>query len=124
MIVALLGVLFLGGGGSADYIYTLFSMAKDDVKTYVVDEDRQKAALGTIKEMNKRQKAMDKARKQSKKTLKKDLKSDRPVAEAVDATWERYFNDTADFNQDLIELRFKLRDQLTREEWAQVFAAP
>lgn len=121
MIVALLGVLFLGGGGSADYVYTLFSMTQEDIKQYVVDEERQKAALGTIKAMNKRQKAMDKSRKGSKKTLKKDLKADRNAADAIDDTWSRYFADMDLYNEDMIKLRFQLRDQLTREEWAQVF---
>jgi hypothetical protein len=34
-----------------------------------------------------------------------------------------YFSERANYNQEMLDLRYQLKDQLTREEWQQVFAS-
>jgi hypothetical protein len=38
-----------------------------------------------------------------------------------DTIWHRYFAQREAYNRDLLDLRFQLKDQMTREEWQHVF---
>jgi hypothetical protein len=39
----------------------------------------------------------------------------------IEAIWSDYFEAVDEFNSDMIDLRFELKDSVTREEWEQLF---
>ena len=41
--------------------------------------------------------------------------------EQLDAFWQAYFDRTQAADEQMLDLRFRLKEQLTREEWQQVF---
>jgi seryl-tRNA synthetase len=120
MLIALVTILILGASstGLLDYI----SDTQDQIKIVMRKDERRQEALAAVKEMKKRTKArnkqINKARKEMSKTL---ARSDATITD-IDAVWDVYFAAVAEYNKDMLDLRFTLRDQLTREEWQQVFS--
>jgi hypothetical protein len=120
MLVALYTIFVLGGGFSLG-ISDLIDELENSTKIVVVDEDRQKAALGTIKEMENRIKEHNKSVKEISKALGKELAEYTLQSNEIDKLWDQYIDLSSDVTRDVIELRFQYRDQLTRDEWDQVF---
>jgi len=118
MLVALLTLLFLGGG-STNAILEYVADSRPLIKEAVVDESRQKAALATLKEMKAQQKSYNKLVKGTVKELKSRLETDSGAT--GEEFWEEYFTAKQASDEEMLDLRFKLRDQLTREEWQVVF---
>jgi hypothetical protein len=120
MLIALMTILFLGGSttGLLDFI----TQAEDNIKIVMQKDARQKGALTTVKEMKKRTTARNKQVNKSRKELSKVL-ADRDATMAdVDAVWEEYYAAVESYNEHMLDLRFELRDRLTRDEWQQIFS--
>jgi len=94
---------------------------QDAVKTVMVRDERQKAALDTLKLMKKRTNARNKMVKRASKDMSTTLSIDAATDSDIDTVWDAYFAQRAAYNQDMLDLRYQLKDQLTREEWQQVF---
>jgi len=120
MLIALFAVLLLGGSstGMLDFI----ADTQDTVKVVMEKDDRRKEVLATLKETNKRTEAHNKMVKRTSKDMNTILSSDEVTDADIDANWDEYFAQRAAYNQDMLDLRFQLKDQMTREEWQQVFA--
>lgn len=116
MLIAIITILFLGGGttGTLDYI----ADARGDVKSVMEKDDRRDEALDTLKSMKKQVSANNKALKRTTKDLEKALADDADV----EVIWDEHYEKRAAHNEAMLDLRFQLRDQMTREEWEQVFA--
>ena len=120
MLIALFTILILGGSntGTLDFI----ADSQDEVKVVMEKDDRRKEALSTLKAIKKRTEARNKVVQGTSKDLNKAL-ADNDVTEAdIDTIWYRYFAQREAYNRDMLDLRFQLKDQMTREEWQQVFA--
>jgi len=120
MLIALFTILILGGSntGTLDFI----ADTQDQVKIVMEKDDRRKEALSTLKAIKKRTEAHNKVVKGTSKDLNKVL-ADSDVTEAdIDTIWYRYFAQREAYNRDMLDLRFQLKDRMTREEWQQVFA--
>ena len=119
MLIALITILFLGGSstGMLDYI----ADTQDTVEVVMEKDDRRKEALGTLKSMKKRTNARNKMVKRASKDMSTTLSSDAATDTDIDTVWDAYFAQRAAYNQDMLDLRYQLKDQLTREEWQQVF---
>lgn len=115
MLVALITIMILGGGGG---ILNFIADTQDNIKVVMEKGDRQKEVLGTLKAMKKRATAHNKVIKQTSKGLEKALSTD----DDIDEIWEAYFAQRGAYNSEMLNMRFQLRDQLTREEWLQIFA--
>jgi hypothetical protein len=120
MLIALFTILILGGGatGMLDYI----ADTQDEVKVVMEKDDRQKEAISTLKAMKKRTNAHNKMVNGASKDLSKTLSSDAVTDAEIDTVWDAYFSQRAAYNQDMLDLRFQLKEQMTREEWQRVFA--
>lgn len=120
MLIAIFTILFLGGSstGLLEYI----GETEDNIKVVMEKDDRRKAALGNVKDMQKRTKARNKQVKKAQKELSKTLANHDVTMADIDAVWDIYFVEVETYNKDMLELRFELRDRLTREEWQAVFA--
>ena len=84
-------------------------------------DDRHSEALSTLNAMRNRTSAHNKVFRSTSKDLSKALGSESVAGADIDTIWYRYFAQREAHNSDMLDLRFQLRDQLTRKEWMQVF---
>jgi hypothetical protein len=121
MLIALFTILFLGGSetGMLDYI----ADTRDTVKVVMEKDDRGKEAARTLKAMKKLSVAHTKMVRRASKDISKTLSSDEANDVDIDVIWDDYFEQRAAYNHEMLDLRFQLKDQMTREEWQRVFAA-
>ena len=120
MLIALFVILFLGGSATGMLNYS--ADTQDAVKVVMEKDDRRKEALGTLKTMKKRADSHNKMVKRTSKDMIKTLSSDEVTEADIDTVWDAYFSQRAAYNQEMLDLRYQLKDQMTREEWQQVFA--
>jgi hypothetical protein len=117
MLLALYTIFVLGGGGSGtlDFI----ADTSDTVKVVVENEESQKTALATLKTMKKQSSGFDKEVKRASKELNAALESDDQAA--IERAWEKLLQQRNAYDKSMLDMRFELKDQLTREEWEAVF---
>ncbi len=120
MLIALITILLLGGSSTA--MLSFIADTQDAVKTVMAKDERQKAALSTLKAMKKRTNARNKQVRRATKDLNKSLRQDDIDAADIDAIWDGYFSDIDQYNHDMLDLRFELREYINREEWQEIFA--
>ena len=120
MLIALFTIFFLGGSntGMLDFI----AETQDTVKVVMEKDDRRKEALSTLKEIEKRTNGHIKMVSSASNDINRTLSNYEATDADIDTVWEGYFAERADYNRDMLDLRFQLNDQMTREEWQQVFA--
>jgi septal ring factor EnvC (AmiA/AmiB activator) len=120
MLIALITILILGSSstGLLDYI----SDTQDQIKIVMQKDERRQEALSTVKKMKKRTKARNKQVNKARKEMSKTLARDDATITDIDAVWDRYFVALAAHQEEMLDLRFELRDTLTRDEWQQVFS--
>ena len=109
MLIVLITILFLGGStGMLDYI----ADTQNTVKVVMEKDDRRKEALGTLKSMKKRTNARNKMVKRASKDMSTTLSSDAATDSDIDTVWDAYFAQRAAYNQDMLDLRYQLKDQM------------
>jgi uncharacterized protein YnzC (UPF0291/DUF896 family) len=123
MLVALITILFLGGG-IEDAVLDYVKYTRGNVKEIVADNERQSDAQATLKEMRKLTKDYAKSNRKTFKSLLSAIDSIDAEIDVVDSIWSDYAQSVDEYNAQMIDLRFRLRDSLTREEWQAVFADP
>ena len=122
MIAALIAILLLGGGvenAVLDYV----GFMRSSVDEVVVDEERRADALATIQQMKKLTGSHSKSNQSAFKSLLAEMSKMETDTESVDALWGDYYEAVEAYNEQMVDLRFKLRDSLTREEWERIFAS-
>jgi hypothetical protein len=122
MLITIITILFFAGGSSSMGLLYDFGDTKKLVKTYVVDDERKDAALDVVKEFKARGKAENKSIKALSKQVKNSLADNEGVDAQVEYLGEEFLDNTRVYYKDLLDLRFKLREQFTREEWAAAYA--
>jgi hypothetical protein len=122
MITALIISMLFGGGSTAMLGY--IANAQDSVKIVMVKDERRKQALSTLKTMKKRTNARNKEVRRATKNLNKALDQDNISASDIDAIWGEYFAEIDQYDNDMLDLRFELKDHISREEWKEIFPVP
>jgi len=121
MLIALLTILFLGGGTYGPMLF--IEEASDTAKTAIVDADRRKMVQADLKLMQKRTKQHSKSTKGLTKHLKREF-GDYDAGDAdLDVYWDQIFSLNAEYSADIADMRFAMRDKLSREEWEALFPA-
>ncbi len=120
MLIALFTIMILGGGSTAALAY--IADTRDSVKIVMVKDDRQKAALSTLKAMKKRTNARNKHVKRASKDIAKSLRQEDINTAEIDAIWTGYFAEIDQYNHDMLDLRWELKEHINREEWGEIFA--
>lgn len=123
MLIALYTIFILGGGGTFGPM-VFIDEALDNTKTAIVDDDRRKEAIVTLKAMKSRTKQHTKAIKGLSKDMDSSMGGHEFADEEIDAIWDRYFDLNTEYSKDIVEIRFQLRNQVTREDWEAMFPAP
>ena len=122
MLIALYTIFFFGGGGAfgpMDFV----DEALDNTKSAIVDDDRRKEATASLKTMKTRTKQHTKAIKGISKEFDTSVSEHDITDEDIDAIWDHFFALDSEYASDMVEIRFELRDQVTREEWELMFPA-
>lgn len=120
MLIALFTILLLGGSSTATLAY--IADTQDTVKTVMVKDGRQKGALSTLKAMKKRTNARNKHVKRASKDLNKALGQEDINTADIDAIWAGYFAEIDQYDHDMLDLRWELKEHINREEWAAIFS--
>lgn len=121
MLIALIASMLLGGGSFE--IMDFIAETKADVKVVIVDKERRAAALATLKDMKKRAAAMNKQSGKSLKQLNKALQPHDADDATIEAIWAEHFERVDQYNRDMIDYRYQLKEYVTREEWQQLFGS-
>jgi len=119
MLIALFTILLLGGTptGLIDYL----SDVQDEVKVVMPKNDQRKAALNVLKNMEKTTKARIKQVANYSKQLSKALADHDFDHDEIDSLWTEYHETRSNFQMEMIDLRFELKNHFTREEWQDIF---
>ena len=120
MLIALFTILLLGGSSTATLAY--IADTQDTVKTVMEKDGRQKGALSTLKAMKKRTNARNKHVKRASKDLNKALGQEDINTADIDAIWAGYFAEIDQYDHDMLDLRWELKEHINREEWAAIFS--
>lgn len=121
MLIALLTIFFLGGGDFGPI--TFIGEASDNVKTAIVDADKRKEVSATLKAAKSRSKDYVKEINGLSKSLRKRFADHDVSDEDLDGYWSQAHELNLKYSEDLVDIRFALRDQVTREEWEGLFPA-
>ena len=120
MLIAILTILFLGGSSTG--VLDFIADARDGVKEVMLKDERRTEALDTLKAAKKMTKARNKQVKRVSRELRKAFAGADTSDETLDAIWTDHFVAVNQYDHEILDLRFKLKDQLTREEWEAVFS--
>ncbi len=120
MLFILYTMLFLGGSSTA--MLGFIADTEDSVKTVMLKDDRQKAALSTLKAIKKRTNARNKQVKRVMKDLNLALQQDDISTADIDKIWAGYFAEVDQYKDDILDLRWKLKGHINREEWEGIFS--
>ena len=120
MLIALFTIMILGGSSTATLAF--IADTQDSVKIVMLKDDRQKEALSTLKAMKKRTNARNKQVKQASKDIYKVLRQDVINTADIDAIWTGYFAGIDQYNHDMLDLRWELKEHINREEWEAIFS--
>ena len=126
MIWALLAMFFLGGGGGISGSMLTTAGVKqliEQTELVVADPARVEAAQQTLKDLRIEVKAFEKKFAKSGKQLTKYYKDHAADADEALAILEDLNSGWESSQQRAVELRFELKESLTEEEWAALFAS-
>lgn len=121
LIAALIALLFMGGSG-ANFMLDGIDQMKDNVKHQISDETVRKAALDVVERLEDTAKDYGKTDSKDEKALLKLIQDfDSPAAD-LKANMDASFQQRLAYQKEMIVLRSELKDQLSREQWENVFS--
>jgi len=120
-MAVLLTYLYLTYGGGSPAFFDFIADKIDEVKTVMVKDERQKEAINILKLMESRAKQHKKHVKETDKELSALIESRDTNLTEISSIGDRNFENIESYSSDILDLRFKLKEQVTREEWAQIF---
>ena len=122
MLVALFTFLFLGGGGNTPELLANTALLQDRAETVITDSPQRNQALVVLKSMKNRTEARYKMARNTAEQLGA-LLGDHGVSDAeLDTVWTGYMQGIQAYHRDMIDLRFDLKQHVSREEWEAIFA--
>ncbi len=122
MLITLFTILLLGGSSTTGLL-DFIGDARDETKVVVADDGRRAEALGTFKTIKKITESRNKQVKNSAKELSTVLASPDLYDADIDKVWFVYFETVENYTAEMLDLRYELQEQITREEWEQIFPA-
>jgi hypothetical protein len=125
MLMALLAAYLLGGGGASGGVLTVPAVKQIQarVEASVADSSRAEAAAAELAALKAEIKSFDKTFGKSGKQLTKLFKDHDAGAAEMQEALDALNRDWADAQSEALEIRARLREQLTREEWQAVFGS-
>ncbi|MEH6451794.1 MAG: hypothetical protein V7782_02020 [Psychromonas sp.] len=120
-MAVLITYLYLTFGGGSSAFLDFISDRIDDVKVAVVNDEQQKEAVNILELMGERSEEHSQQINETDKQLSKLIENrDSNLSEIITMS-DSSFENVGSYSSDMLELRFKLKEHVTREEWAQIF---
>lgn len=119
LIATLIALLFLGSG--ANMMLDGIDQMKDNVKSEVVDESARKAALDVVDRLEDTAKDYAKTDSDDEKELLKLIQRYETTTAELRSNMDASYQQRLQYQQDMLALRFELKEKLSREQWAKVF---
>ena len=122
MLIALLTVLVMGGGEQNTVLNFLLE-TEGRVANAIPEPDRRDEVRRILGQMERRNSQLNQSTEKRFRRLQSELAKPTPDRVAMNAVLDNQYAALRRYNQDMIDLRFELRDQLTREEWDALFTS-
>ena len=120
MLIALITMMLLGG----DPVGVLGELAdvRDRVESFMPkDADQREVALAVLDRADEITEAREGVVDDSQDTLQDEITDHDAAAAAVEQIWRDYHTKRTAYHRDMIDLRFELKEQISRDEWAEIF---
>ena len=120
LIATLLTLLFLGSG--ANMMLDGIDHMKDNIKSEIVDESARKAALDVVDRLEDTAKDYADADSDDEKELLRLIQQYETTTEELKNNMDASFKQRIQYQQEMLVLRFELKNKLNREQWERVFS--
>jgi len=120
LIATLVALLFLGSGASM--MIDGIDQTKDSIKSEIVDESARKAALDIVEKLEDTARDYAKADANDEKVLLKLVQQYGTTNADLKNNMDASYQNRLQYQQQMLALRFELKDKLTREQWDKVFS--
>jgi len=121
LIATLIALLFLGSG--ANMMLDGIDQTKDNIKAAIVEESTRKAALDIVDKLEDTAKDYAKADSEDEKELLKLIQQYETTTAELQNNLDASFQQRIQYQQEMLALRFELKDKLSREQWGKVFSS-
>ena len=119
LIATVITLLFLGSGASL--MVDGIDQMHDNIKQRIVDESSRKAALEVVDRMKATTKETEDTDNDGEKELLKLIQRYETTTAELQSHLNASYEQRVRYQQEMLALRFDLKDQLTREQWDKVF---
>ena len=120
LIATLLTLLFLGS--NANMMLDGIDQMKDNIKSEIVDESARKAALDVVDRLEDTAKDYADADSDDEKELLRLIQQYETTTEELKNNMDASFKQRIQYQQEILVLRFELKNKLNREQWERVFS--
>ncbi len=119
-------VLYLTLMSNAVQSAALFNVANAEarVSSVIVEQDRRTTAREILREMRSLIERQGKNTEKGTRQVRDELMKRNPDRAAVEVMLSEQLSGLRSHNGRMLDLRFALRDHLTREEWSLLFPSP
>ena len=120
LVATMIALLFLGSG--AGYLASGIDQTHDNIEDRIADENTRKAALEIVERMTDTTKEHGDADNDGEKALLELIQDYETTTAELQTHLAASYDQRVEYQQQMLGLRFELRDVLSREEWNKVFA--
>ena len=120
LIATLVALLFLGSG--ANMMLDGIDQMKGSIKDAIVEESARKAALDVVEKLEDTAKDYAKADSDDEKELLKLIQRYETTTADLQKNMDASFDRRIQYQQEMLALRFELKDKMSREQWSKVFS--
>ena len=124
VLILLAAWLFFGGGASSALVVydRPVSETKKAIKRVIADEGRRDAILSYISDWKSGQKKQDKEVSADREELLKTLRRKETQRPELEPTMAKLDATLVEMDRNFLELRFRVKEQVTSAEWAAIVA--
>ena len=126
-VLILLGIWLFFGGGAASALVVYDRSPKETkkvVKRVITDDGRRDVILADISQWEKNLKRQDKEVDAGRKELLEILRRKEAVRSEVEPITAKLDRTFLEMDRNFLDVRFRVKEQVTSAEWAQMVARP
>jgi hypothetical protein len=126
-VLILLGIWLFFGGGAASALVVYDRSPKETkkvVKRVITDDGRRDVILADIGQWEKNLKRQDKEVDAGRKELLEILRRKEAVRSEVEPITAKLDRTFLEMDRNFLDVRFRVKEQVTKAEWAQMVARP
>jgi len=126
VLILLAAWLFFGGGASSALVVydRPASEMKKAIKRVIADDGRKDAILSYLSDWKSGQKKQDKEVSADREELLKALRRKETQRSELEPTMAKLDATLAEMDRNFLDLRFRVKHQVTSAEWAEIVARP